>query len=550
MKNWMDYFGDDVISRGESYFKNDNVYNVIVNENFITANVRGTRIYKVDIGITKGDIDYLTCNCPHFESGYNCKHIAAVLFYLEVNGFEFQEDNETYDDAEKLLDSISEDKLKKFLIEELETNNELFRKFKLKFQEKLSKNDIKEYKTNLNNIFDENRVEPYFEEFYNDENLSNDLWNYLHNEVMDLFNKEEYETVFTLIKIIYSKSLNQSKYDNYFVLSDVLEYSFEILNDLLVKNEDLILEKSIFNWMCDMIESNLGNLSNELMEIEFFRNFENEEYLKLKYELTEKIIMKLNRRENYNLVRWIEIRISLMEKLKMDPSEIESFRKKYFKYPEIRKQYIEKVIKEGDIEEGINLLKESRKMDEDKLGLVKEYTVSLKNLYKSSNNLEEYEKELKNLVFKYSKGDLVYFNEFKQLYSKEEWIEKREEVFKKFDGENRILNSLYFNEKLYDRLMENILKNNDFNQVQIYEKTLKPLFSGEILSFYKGYVENLARSSGKRSYYRNIVKILKNMQTYPEGKVTVKKLIDLWKVDYKRRTAFLEELSFIDLDES
>ncbi|CCQ94829.1 hypothetical protein CULT_2080002 [[Clostridium] ultunense Esp] len=29
------------------------------------------------------DIIDLSCNCPYAEAGNNCKHMAAVLFYLE-----------------------------------------------------------------------------------------------------------------------------------------------------------------------------------------------------------------------------------------------------------------------------------------------------------------------------------------------------------------------------------------------------------------------------------------------------------------------------------
>ena len=80
---WKDLFQDHILDRGIDYFIRNLVENVYVKDNIIEATVYGTEEYKVEIIKDNEEIRDLSCNCPYADGGNNCKHMAAVLFYLE-----------------------------------------------------------------------------------------------------------------------------------------------------------------------------------------------------------------------------------------------------------------------------------------------------------------------------------------------------------------------------------------------------------------------------------------------------------------------------------
>jgi len=69
--------------RGEDYFDGKRVKAMIENEGTITANVQGSRSYRVKLWIEDENLDY-SCTCPVGADGEFCKHCVAVgLAWLE-----------------------------------------------------------------------------------------------------------------------------------------------------------------------------------------------------------------------------------------------------------------------------------------------------------------------------------------------------------------------------------------------------------------------------------------------------------------------------------
>lgn len=84
--------------------------------------------------------------------------------------------------------------------------------------------------------------------------------------------------------------------------------------------------------------------------------------------------------------------------------------------------------------------------------------MKLKELYKQTNNYQGYMEQLWQLVTKDNPGNLDIFKELKSLYSEDEWLDIREKIFALLQ-ENAQIAHLYKYEKLYDRLLEYVLKN-------------------------------------------------------------------------------------------
>jgi uncharacterized Zn finger protein len=73
-------FSEAILERGQDYYIEGRVSNLLRNGDSITATVQGSHRYKVSINI---QTDTYRCNCPY--EGRMCKHIAAVCCALNTN---------------------------------------------------------------------------------------------------------------------------------------------------------------------------------------------------------------------------------------------------------------------------------------------------------------------------------------------------------------------------------------------------------------------------------------------------------------------------------
>lgn len=78
--NWQHWFPRETLRRGEAYYRSDCVYDFEFKGNRCTADVFGSYIYKVKISNPGKNNMTMRCTCPHARDGFNCKHMAAVLY--------------------------------------------------------------------------------------------------------------------------------------------------------------------------------------------------------------------------------------------------------------------------------------------------------------------------------------------------------------------------------------------------------------------------------------------------------------------------------------
>lgn len=561
MSSWKNLFTDTILSRGLDYYYDDRITNIRTKDGIILANVQGTYNYNVAIKIVNNQIKAISCNCPYSNEGFYCKHMAAVLYTLDDSqNKKIKEMSETITDnsedelsrINKIMNLVDEKELKEFLLKEIENNEDLHRKFKLRFQKEISKDDLSFYQSILDTIFSECRQYDEHIITYDIRKLRFKLDNLIDNEIFNLINNKEYESVFDLTKTIYLKLLNIDKYDTHEGqdLEEIIEKCFDILTNLIKYNENTKLEYLIFEWITTTLTTyNTKYLAYPLKSL-VLNYFNTPQYLALKNKFVEDNIAYYEQQDdNYELIEWIKIKMDIMNKLNNNQKEIEEFRNKYRQYPEIRKELIDENIRKNNINSAIVLLKESRQLDKDSYYLVEEYTVQLKNLYKQTGNIGQYKEELVNLVFKYAVGNMKYTKELKNACTKNEWLEIRKNILILYKNNNyyKSENNFYYEEKLYDNLIINILKGQSISELQKYEKTLKPLYPREILSLYTKTVKHIASYTGGRKHYQRIVSMLNNMITYPNGKEVVEQLLNEWNIKYKKRPVMLEELGKVNI---
>lgn len=82
---WMLDFDDIILRRGQKYFEEGRVSQIVFEEDTWSADVEGSEDYEVSVTITGDESEPLaySCTCPYSGAPY-CKHTAALLYAIEA----------------------------------------------------------------------------------------------------------------------------------------------------------------------------------------------------------------------------------------------------------------------------------------------------------------------------------------------------------------------------------------------------------------------------------------------------------------------------------
>ena len=131
------YIDETILKRGLQYFKKGLVHEPEeISPGEYEAIVEGTEDYTVQLTLKNGKITEYVCDCP-YDYGSVCKHVAAVIFYLQQDELELNNKTKrvkTKQTAEpvkqmtvaqqvdELLKKATHDELKQFVREKAATN--------------------------------------------------------------------------------------------------------------------------------------------------------------------------------------------------------------------------------------------------------------------------------------------------------------------------------------------------------------------------------------------------------------------------------------------
>lgn len=241
----------------------------------------------------------------------------------------------------------------------------------------------------------------------------------------------------------------------------IAEQAYEFWLELLTK-VSAEEKREMFRWFTTHFDGSIIDYLEEYMENIIMEEFEEEEYLSQKLTFTEEMIKKSEKESsdwsrNYYVGRWAIYHLNLMEEQKCSREEIEAYCKKYWKNSSIRKYYIDLCLEEKNYDLALKVLDESMSLDKGSIGLIADYSKQKKEIYLIQGNKKAYIKQLKELVLEHQVGNLEVYRELKRQYTEEEWIKQREQLFKKLPPYARI-EQFYEEEKLYDRLLDYVLK--------------------------------------------------------------------------------------------
>ena len=276
--------------------------------------------------------------------------------------------------------------------------------------------------------------------------------------------------------------------------------------------------------------------------------------------IDQKIESLVNRRswhDDYELAKSVKERLKLMEELGYSQGDIVEFRTQFWHLPKIREIVMSELEAAGNLPELIKPLEKSKEMDFALPGLVCKYSKKLVDYYFEDGWFAKAREDLFTYVTEYSRGDLKAFNKLRQNTSFELRPQKRENIFAALSTQSVVLKHLLAAEGLKKQLFNYLaaqarkgrgLEKHNLSELIKYAPVLRLEYEKELLDLYEKLIWQISEFAGGRAHYQKIVRFIKKMLSYPEGKLRARKMLERWRFTYWNRPAMQDELQILYRD--
>ncbi|MBQ8965498.1 hypothetical protein [Ruminococcus sp.] len=366
---------------------------------------------------------------------------------------------------------------------------------------------------------------------------NNDALEFIYDELYKLTEKGYIKEAFELSTYLFKEVSDVAIDDSDEGLSTFGSELRDLWHDLSDKaDENTAIE--MYEWFASHLNGWVIDYMEEFLEDAIYECFESEDILNKKLALADTRIKAAN--SVWEKKKWILHRITVMKQIEAPENEFVSYCRKFYDDADIRRELVNYYVAAEKAEEAINVLNDSLK-NYNNSGETKENHAQIKELYKKLGNKEEYMKHLWVLVTEHCSLD--YFRELKAQYSDDEWQTVRAKVFRA--NSSYMLMQLYYEEKLYHRLMTEIEKEGSTFCIKEYEDVLIKLYPQKILKLYAESLNREARGTAKRSTYAYWAADLRHMLTIEGGYEVVSGILADWRMRYKNRPAMMQELDSV-----
>ncbi len=557
--NWEKLFATHILERGYNYYRDNAVKNISISENLIQADVCGTEDYEVAIELNKEKITHMYCSCPYAADGEYCKHMAAVLYEWDseksqscdceemlFKPFETKDNyNKKNEAVTKLVSKADEKTVKDFLATVLTEDDKLLLRFKSKIKNNTENIDITLYTKQVKSIVKHYQGRHKFIDYYSAGGFTDELYEILNNDIRIMIDNGHYMSAFKIINYIFltlgDVDMDDSDGNISFLADSIYELWLEILE--LVNEKE---KEKMYLWYVEHLNGKVIDFLEDVIEMTIFNGFNEEKYTEKKLSLIKTRLDELkkqdDRRSNdYSIGKWVLRYLDIISSQKGMERETESLCATYWENSSVRKFYIDRCIKNKNYNRALEVLDESIALDSGYAGLIFEYKKKKKEIFLLQGNKEAYINQLTELVIERGAGNMELYNELKKQYTAEEWSEKREYIFNNLSPYSGI-DRFYKEEKLYNRLLEYVMKSPGLYSLTEYASILKKDYPEKLLEKYKTELEKEASYANGRSHYKRLVTILRSMKKIKGGSKAVDEIVMLWKEKYRSRPAMLDEL--------
>ena len=555
---WKYRFEHHILDRAFDYYLEGRVRALEASDHQVRAFVEGSETYEVTIELEAGEPSYMSCDCPYAQEGRLCKHMAAVLFHVEVQGMDAEAEEDSPfaqevpaipQDPEAivaLVDEVDEEILRDFLKSLLRQDNIWFMRFWAKLHPSSSFEDPEYFKRQIR------KLAVRYERLY--EQLDEEDADWLTQEILGIFDQG--------VAVLKSCGRLEELYG----LSVFLLDSLDGLVDPYSEIGDDVFASCHMAWLTIYLEGDtedrlhlLQGLSELIRTADFpglddsierfvYPFFDEDPYIDLKAQLIENRIKRVEEEGwaeshyGYGLLGNLYItRLDLMEKSGASWEAITDSSIRQWRYDQVRLWYAQACERRGDLDRAIQTLEESREMEQGSHQSMADIKRGLARLYKITGQKEKYLATLWELASQDDPRDKEIYQELRAQYGEEEWPEQRDKLLEQLTYPD-VIEYILLEEGLIERLLTLAVKEEGLVMIARHKKTFLALDPQAVVNKYVMEIQRMAEYASGRSRYRDLVALLRQLKGMPGGAEQVDLIVGQWRQAYRRRYAMQQEL--------
>ena len=563
LSHFEEYIDEPILKRGLSYFKKGFVHEPAeIRPGDYEAVVEGSEEYTVKLSIRNRVITEHSCDCS-YEMGPVCKHVAAVIFYLEQEELGLTQNTKKASSkkakassskpskrktlaqqVDELLDKVTLDELTLF-VREHATKNAQFRDLLLA--------SFAQYNPNESKAIYAKQVKALIKVARGKYGLIDSSGaKYISKEISPMLSLAErylshgnHQSAFFICTAIMDELisallcaddregvLGNAIYAAYDTLSAIAsEEPSEAIRKLILKYCFTSFDKRTFagwDWHIGLLQLAACILDTEDEVEEIFKRInsipESDEY-EIKEVQKIKYCILLGKKGTEVAQKYLEQNIG---------------------NPSFREVAIQDALDQKDYERATALANDGIEQDSGYAGLVTNWYEWLLKIAESQKDTERIILYARHLLLNDSRPSLDYYEILRKTVPPEQWTDFVEAIIqeameRKPYYRTDLVASIFIREEWWSRLLDLVKKECNLDQLAKYEKLLAQHFPSELANLYAERIIEYVESHIGRNYYRTACKYIRKMIKLGARDKADEVISQLRQTHYNRR-ALMEEL--------
>lgn len=551
-----------ILQRGLNYFRKGYVTNVEeIGHGDYEATVEGTDTYTVHLHVERGVVTEYDCDCP-YDQGPVCKHIAAVLFYLQQDMLYLEEDFPTkktakkakkpsdMEQVDKILHLLSHEELKAFVRDYCKKDKQVRGQFLFSYMD-LCVEQKELYAQQIQALIKSYSDRYGFIEYRDAANLGRSVCGLL-DEAADWPQKGKTAQAIYLAEATIEKMADviNNTDDSSGEIGGCISTATQMLADLTESGLASPLREELYQWAIKQSKSKTlqgWDWHFEVIRIAIDLIQSPQEKEQLLCILGE---MQSYDEDNWNYQQILNLRLQIIRKTENEEAAIHFMEANLFN-PTFRKLLIEKALSEKNYPQVEKLANEGIKQDEkSKPGLATDWKNYLLTMYLQTGDKEQIIRLARYFLLQYysrHQPRQYYYDLLKSLISEEQWAAYVDGIIAEICQENKYgafqpVAEIYIWEKQWDKLLAWIRQYPDFYHIEQTEPYLKEMYPQELAALYRDTILKYLERNVGREHYQKCCQYIRRMIKLGARPMATE-LITQLKTQYRNRRALLEELS-------
>lgn len=555
------YIDEAILKRGFQYFKKGHVHEPEeISPGVYEAIVEGSEDYTVQLTLKNGIITEYVCDCP-YDFGPVCKHVAAVIFYLQQDELELGNKTKRAktsqtskpakrktiaEQVDELLEKVTRAELKQFVREQVSQNAQFRNLFLSSFAQHNSNESKELYVKQMKSILKTASDRDGFIDWSAAKLVGIAVDNLLESARKQIDNCNYKSAVFICTAVMeqMTEALQYAD-DSNGEIGGRIDAAYEMLYNIAQEQSSEEIRKLIIEYCFTSFDKQIYSgwdwhigilrLAALLLKTE---------------EETERIFKQIDKSQmsDYEMERARKIKYEILLKTKGE-NAAEKYLEQNITNSKLRRVAIQKALEKRDFEKAASLAENGVSYDlKDRPGLAKEWYDWLLKIAQAQNDSEKIIKYARLLFIDNFRNEQDYYMIMKQQVKPEEWNAFVEAVIQDITTKKQWLDigliaSIFIKEEWWDRLLELVKKSPDLNTIDRYEKYLFKNYSTEMIELYANGILNYMKNSMGRDHYKNACRYIRKIIKMG-GRDKANGIISYLRAEYPKRKALMEELDF------